>query len=567
MVYEALNPRGEVDPIDIIGLQPRVKDLNNITLGLYATFKEHWAIILDEIGRQLQERYPNMKLTRFQYTKDLNAYTQVAEVAKDSEVRPEFEKWLRGVDAVLTANGDAGSCTLYLTYNTSFVERLGKPVVMMLKKNFMDIFKRAAALRGVPALRHAVLDIGDISFMDIREKEEFVKDEIPKRVSEVLNDIIAGLTTSLTAEEKKPEIKTEKLPRIVAKGNIHEINEYFYKRGWAYGMPIIPPTEDVVKEMLKGTDLPPDHVVATIPLMNGKATVEKIAINGVMAGCLPTYMPVLIAAVEAMVDPRFWIEAYTCSVASWAPMLIVNGPIRHDIDINCGVGVFSPYNRANAAIGHTLGLLIMNIAGIRGGIEDKGLFGHEGRFGICIGENEEESPWEPMHQFYGFNKEDSAVTLFFPNSRQFMLLGKDPEPMLRTICDSVGYMGFDPGCAFIFCPEAAEVLHRYGFSRTDFRSYVVEYARRPVQELNVGWMRDNNHVLPNVVLPAESTRTVKKFFSDLHLPVAVAGMSYGNSVVMYGGGGDHGGPVTHKITLPEKWDELVEKYKDFRPQH
>jgi len=96
----------------------------------------------------------------------------------------------------------------------------------------------------------------------------------------------------------------------------------------AFGLPIMPPTEEAVKEMLKGTDLPADHVVARIPPMMGKATVEKIAINGVMAGCLPTYMPVLIAAVQALVDPRMWIEAYTCSVASWAPMLMINGPIR-----------------------------------------------------------------------------------------------------------------------------------------------------------------------------------------------------------------------------------------------
>lgn len=109
MNYESLNPRGEVDPVGAIGLRPRVKDLNNITLGLYATFKKQWVVILDEIGRQLQARYPSMKLTSFQYTKDLNCYTQVAEVANDPEYRPAFEKWLSGVDTVITANGDAGS--------------------------------------------------------------------------------------------------------------------------------------------------------------------------------------------------------------------------------------------------------------------------------------------------------------------------------------------------------------------------------------------------------------------------------------------------------------------------
>lgn len=109
MNFEALNPRGEVDPVGVIGLNPRVKDLNNITLGLYATFKQQWMLTLDEIARQLQERYPTIKLTRFQYPKDLNAYTQVSEVANDPDYRPAFEKWLSGVDTVITANGDAGS--------------------------------------------------------------------------------------------------------------------------------------------------------------------------------------------------------------------------------------------------------------------------------------------------------------------------------------------------------------------------------------------------------------------------------------------------------------------------
>ncbi|HVN98372.1 MAG TPA: hypothetical protein VMT62_18235 [Syntrophorhabdaceae bacterium] len=568
MIYEALNPRGETDPVNTIGLRPRVKDLNKITLGLLATFKGHWRPIVEEVGRQLQARYPNMKLTGyFEYTKDPNAYTEVAEIAKDPDFKPGFEKWVGGVDAAISGYGDAASCTLYQTYNTAFVERLGKPAVVFHKRNFSNIFRRAAALRGVPAMRHVEGDIRDISSLNADEFNKYLKEEVPQLVSVVLDDIIAALTSPPLPDEANPKGPDENLPRIAAKGDFHEINKYFYQRGWAYGMPIVPPTEDVVKEMIKGTDLPPDHVVAKLPLMNGKATVEKIAINGVMAGCLPIHMPVLIAATQALADTRLWLEAYTCSVASWAPLLIINGPIRRDLDVACGVGVFSPYNRANAAIGNTIGLLIMNIAGVRGGYEDNGLFGHEGRFGICIGENEEESPWEPMHQFYGFNKEDSAVTLFFPNTRQLCLYGADPEPLLKAICDDPQVFGFDPGCAFVLCPEAAKLLHRYGFSREDLTRYIVEYARRPVSDTPVRWIKANNHALPEVVLPAEPTRSVKKFFSRKHIPILVAGMSYGNSITYYGGGGDHGGPVTHKVNLPKKWGELVEKYKDFKTQY
>jgi len=559
MEYSVLSPRGEVDPIKTIGLQPRLPDLNNKTIGLFATFKKHWALIVNEIGRQLKERYPSIKLTNFRYTKDLNSYTQVAEIGKDPEVRPAFEKWLEGVDAVVVGNGDAGSCALYLTYNTTWVEQLGKPVVMTTNTEFVNISKSAAKLRGVPALRYVEINVPDLS--NEPSLEQAIKGLIPERVSAVLDQIIAGLTSPLTDSEKNPKAETERLPRIIHTGNLDQINDFFYKRGWAYGMPIMPPTEEKVQEMMKGTDLPPDHVVAKIPPMMGKATVEKIAVNAVMAGCLPTYMPVLIAAVEAMTDPRMWIEAYTCSVASWAPLLMINGPVRNDLQINCGVGLFSPYRKANASIAHAVGLIVMNIAGVRNGIEDMGIFGHEGRAGMCIGENEEASPWEPLHQHYGFDREDSAVTLMWPHTRSLGMFGKDAESVLKGICDGIQVFGFDPGCAIIVCPETAQLLLNYGLSKKDFISYIVEYARRPTTEINVRWHIDNNHLPKGVPLPADPTRSVRKFWSSLHLPVIVAGMNYSAGVAIYGGGGDHGGPITKKIETPKNWDQLVAKYK------
>ena len=557
-----MNPRAETDPIEVIGLNPRLDDLNGKTIGLYATFKLHWVLILEEVGKQLKERYPDIKLTRFQYTKDLNSYTQVAEVAKDPDVRPEFEDWLSGVDAVIVANADAGSCALYLTYNTTLVERLGKPVVMLLKSEFINISESAAELRGVPALRYVESGIPDISVTSKEEFDGIIKNEIPMYVSKILDQVIDGLTRPLTEAEKNPEVRTEDTSGIVFEGNIDQVNDFYYKKRWAYGMPVMPPTEEAVKMMLAGTDLSADHVVAKIPPMLGKATVEKIAVNAVMAGCLPVYMPVLIAAVEAMVDPRMWIEAYTCSVASWAPLLVVNGSIRNDLYLNSGVTLFSPYYKANAAIGHALGLIIMNIAGIRGGVEDMGILGHEGRFGMCIAENEEDNPWEPLHAYYGLDRDDSAVTLFWPHTRSMGHFGKDVSHILQSICDSIQVFGFDPGCALIMCPATARLLMDHGFTRKGVTDYIVEYARQPASKMNVRWMKGNNHFPPNVPLPEDPTRSARKFMSGRHLPIIVAGMSYSWGVGYYGGGGDHGGPITKKINLPKNWRELVRQYED-----
>jgi hypothetical protein len=290
------------------------------------------------------------------------------------------------------------------------------------------------------------------------------------------------------------------------------------------------------------------------------ATVETIAINAVMAGCVPTHLPVLIAAVQALVDPHMWIEAYTCSMASWMPLLILNGPVRKDVGINCSTSYMSPYTRASACIGRAVGLLIMNVGGVRAGIEDMGVVGHEGHFGVCIGEHEEASPWEPMHVFYGLEKGDSAVTVFFPNTRTIGFGANDPGAILKAIGDNAPLMGFDPGCAIIMTPQTARALNNAGLSRQDVIDYLVEYARRPASELNTRWMKGNWHIPKYVPLPLEPTRSVRKFMSHLHLPILVAGNEGNWGGALYGGGGDHGGPITKKIELPKNWSALVKDY-------
>jgi hypothetical protein len=557
--FEVLSPCGDVEPIPCIGLNPRLTDLNTARIGLYATFKEHWVLILDEIAKQLKELYPGMQFTRFQYTKDLNSYTQVAELAKDPDERPGFEQWIKGVDGVIVANADAGSCTLYLTYNAALPEHLGKPTVLTVANEFIGLLKRAAELRGVPALRYAPLQVLDIAMEP--DMKPWVERIIPEKVREALPMVIAGLTAPLTAEEAAVPAQAANGPRVALKGSLSEVFTSLYEKGWTYGMPIMPPTQEAVDELLTGTDLPTDHVVALLPPMMGKATVEKIAVNGVMAGCLPTHMPVLIAAVEAMADPHMWLEAYTCSIASWAPLMMINGPVRKDLNLTTGPTLLSPYRRGNAAIAHAVGLIIMNIGGIKAGREDMAMFGHEGRFGMCIAENEEESPWEPMHVHYGLDRADSAISVSWPNTRYFAMMPEDLGVVLRSICETIPAFGFDPGCTMIMSPQLAKFLHANGMSRKDVVDYIVEYARVPGSAIAKRWMIGHHHEPKGVPLPQDPTRTVRKFWSGRHLPIIVAGGN-GIALLFYGGGGDHGGPVTKKIALPKNWDALVERYRE-----
>jgi len=210
--------------------------------------------------------------------------------------------------------------------------------------------------------------------------------------------IVEALTKALTAEEVSPKAKEKEKPsRIVFKGQLDEFNRFFYKRGWGDGLPLLPPTDAAVKEMLTGTDLPADHVLGKIVPRLGYATVEKIAVNAAMAGALPTHMPILVACVEAILDPHSRFGTYGVSTGSWAPFWMINGPIRNDVRVNGGSGALSPGDIANAAIGRAMGLIIKNIGGARKGIEDMGVLGNPGKYSSVIAEQEEASPWEPLH--------------------------------------------------------------------------------------------------------------------------------------------------------------------------
>ena len=210
--------------------------------------------------------------------------------------------------------------------------------------------------------------------------ESTIRSEIEEGIAAAMKDVVESLTKPLTPEEKSPKQQTGKTPRVAFKGSLQEVNQFYYRKGWTDGLPIIPPTEEAVAEMMTGTDLPPDYVVATIIPRKGKATIEKIAINAVMAGARPTYMPVLIATVQSLADPKTRFDTFEVSTGSWAPFLAINGRIRNDIDINCSSGALSPGNIANAAIGRSVGLIVKNIGGARKAIEDMGVIGNPGSF-------------------------------------------------------------------------------------------------------------------------------------------------------------------------------------------
>ena len=566
MKYTVLSPWAKAESSNPVGIQPRPAALDNKVIGLYSHFKDGVPQLMEAVGRRIAEKYENVVLSPYQYVRD------GMELVNDPENDAIMKAWLDGVDVVVAGLGDAGSCSMFVGYNIAHLEKLGKPTVTLVQPLYKTSFQRGASARAVPGARCVVIEgapaaVGHMGVagsgglhqngLESRAPVDPVTANYPA-VDKVLDQIIEALTLPPTDEELAKELPVD-YASVTYTGDLAEINKIFYQHGWTNGVPIIPPTEEAVREMLEGTDLPRDYVVAKLPPLCGEATVEKIAINAVMAGCLPTYMPVLIAAVKGMDSSAIQIlEGWTCSAASWMPLNVVTGPIQKQLGINGGMGVMSPYEKASATISRAIAYMVMNLTGCRPRLEDMSGAGCMNRFGVTIGEDYEASPWTPMHTDYGFAVEDSVLTQFWPLQPD-LFSGRGLEDMLKGMC-SVKATGWDCGCVFILTPDMANKFAEKGWTRKQILDYVVEYNRfiDPVGGTF------NNHYPKGSMFPVSGGYSRKTFWSTDHMFILVAGRGFGMTIT---GGGDHGGPARTKIELPKDWDALVEKYSDYVPEY
>ncbi len=256
--------------------------------------------------------------------------------------------------------------------------------------------------------------------------------------------------------------------------------EYCYEQGWTDGLPVIPPTEDKVQHFLQQVGRDQEEVLAVAHHLNCSCTIRQAAINAVMAGCRPEYFPVVVAAIEAMWgDPEKGFGGIMSSTRGPAPMVVVNGPIRREIDLNCEGSLFSPGFRANATIGRTLHLIAMNVFGVQPHVLEQAAQGSPAKYSFCFGENEEDSPWEPLHVERGFAPGDNTVTTCLAvgvmplNVRHT----QHPEKVMLSIADAMSsvepsYKGEWIGV--IMGPEHAHLLAKAGWSKTRVKQFLWE---------------------------------------------------------------------------------------------
>jgi hypothetical protein len=265
------------------------------------------------------------------------------------------------------------------------------------------------------------------------------------------------------------------------------------ERGWSDGLPMVPPTPDRVSKFVAFCTRDPSEVLGRLPPLWNPVTVEKIAINAVMAGCLAEHMPVVLAAIEAVLEEPFNLNGVQATTHPCAVLVLVHGPITTRLGMNWGYGALGPGNRANAAIGRAVRLVLMNVGGAVPGTLDRATLGSPAKYTYCAAENEIASPWPPLRIDLGFRLEDSVVTVVAGESPQNINDhgSADAAGLLRTITYAMIASGHNnhaqQGDVFLLLgPEHARVLASAGYSRHDTQHYLFEHIRAPRDHFGPG---------------------------------------------------------------------------------
>ena len=281
--------------------------------------------------------------------------------------------------------------------------------------------------------------------------------------------------------------------------------EFCFQQGWTDGLPVIPPTAERVEAMLAAARLDAKQEIAFITNRSVSITAEKVAINAVMAGCRPEYMGVVIAAVEGIGDPAWGYHGPGTSTGGAAVLMIVNGPIARQLDINSGDNLFGPGRRSSLTMGRALRLVMRNVCGSIPGLLDRGTLGHPGKVSYVIAENEAESPWTPLHVERGYRPDQSSVTVMAAEGpHQFYnQLSPDAEGVLTTLADSMqhsGGAGRQPQYVVALAGEHMRTIAGSGWTKKEIRQFLFDRTQNSLAHLK------RTHRIPGEVQPGDESK-------------------------------------------------------------
>lgn len=524
------------------------------------------------IREELKRRYPD--ITIIPYTEFGNIHGP-DENAVMAGLGDELKR--RGVDAVILGIANCGSCTPAVLRAHVAVERAGIPAVSIVGRPFVEQATAVAEYLNVAGAAMAIYP-GNIEADSKELFRERVSDHLP---DPIVHGLLHGSISAASA------ISDPSAREIVFRGSLDEVQDYVDAMAWGDGLPIVPPTLERVEEFLSFTPRKPDEVLARLLPAGHEATIWNVAVNGVMAGCKPEYMPVLVAAAEIICDPAFRLEDQGASPA-WEMMLTVSGPIGQELDFNARHGVCASGRRANTSIGRFLRLYSRNIAGHRipPGVTDYAAVGNN--FIVAIAEDEDklrELGWPTYGEDQGLAPGESGVTVQGINAASptfFYFGGNDGDPNtslapLRDVFGTAicGYWGFT-GATYghwhplvLLNPDMAASIAAHGWTKDDVRRFLYEGCRITAREMERRGAVMNLDLADQVkrgVLPAtyhesdDPERLVPLFVKPEWIGVVVAGAPT-TCYRGYMNNHEQGVPATRKVELPSDWASRIAAHR------
>ena len=366
------------------------------------------------------------------------------------------------------------------------LESAGIPTATVVTEEFLPLALTEARSRGMadlPLIR-VPHPIGTLAADSLRSVAERAVDSIIAQLvrGEAKASSNTAAISSATGDDSDYTLSVP--------GDPAEMFRIFVERGWTDGLPVLPPTPSAVERMIAAQEKERESVLGVIPPLKGIATIEKIAANSVMAGCLPEYFPMVLAAVKGILRPGYNLDGVQTTTGNVAPLTIVNGPCRTSLGINCAANVLGQGWRANATIGRAVRLILTNIGGASPGVFDKSTLGQPAKYTFCIGENEEETPWEPLHVERGLARTANAVSMFGCSGviSAVDMASQTAQGLLKTFTlTMIG--GLASGVTttevlFVICPEHAAILAAGGFSKAAIRRELFQMARIPYEKIS-----------------------------------------------------------------------------------
>ena len=574
--YAVVSPVG-FSNVEMIQQAPRLETLNGKTIAVVGvSFMTN--VTHPEIKRLIRANYPKANVILLDEIGISGPYPAPGVARKQNE---EFKAKLQsmGVDAVISGNGGCGLCTPKETGSAITAEYLGIPAVVIAGPGFSDQARYTARNNGVPVMR-----IAEYPGAFTADSEE----TLIRNTREVLwPQIVKALTTPFTEEEINAAAAIHgDIRDDVFYGTLDEINDYFKKQNWTDGLPFIPPTYEKVTEYLKYTPYRYDETIAVLPIAHRNTTAWHVAVNAVMSGCKPEYMPILIAMTKGMGDGNF--RRTLASTHAWSPYCWLNGPLASQLGIDCGQGQIN--EEANVAIGRFMNLALMNLCGYYVKQDRMGTFGY--LMPWCLVEDEEACRrvgWKPYHVRKGFKANESVVTL-----GSALMWGNNMAPSSTDPVKVMQLLAWDISerCQFalgsgrqytfrtiLMTEPVAGVLAKKYKSPEALEHVLIDESRRPLKErafanyyANPGSRKDGGeHNLRQYtahlgkVEEASMTSVPEWYDSAAGEIKTVPTMKRGMTAIIITGDNARnkvqtmpgGGYVSVAVELPRNWDELM----------